>query len=64
MDGGRILVSILPRNLSNEYAQTEKYGFYVLIIGLFLLPMAGIDVIRGYMMWMMTGLSDLMFFLK
>ena len=64
LDGGRILVSILPRDLSNQYAQTEKYGFYILIIGLFFLPMMGIDVIRGYMMWMITGLSDLMFFLK
>lgn len=64
LDGGRILVSVLPRDLSNQYAQTEKYGFFILMFGLFFLPMMGIDVIHGYMRWMITGLSDLMFFMK
>ncbi|MBO5997157.1 MAG: site-2 protease family protein [Alphaproteobacteria bacterium] len=59
LDGGRILVSILPEKLSNEYAETEKYGFYILMILLFLLPMMGIDVIHSYMKWMATGLIEL-----
>ena len=64
LDGGRILVSILPRNASNQYAQTEKYGFWVLLVGLFLLPMFNVDIIHAYLYWMVSGLSDLMFFLK
>lgn len=64
LDGGRILVSILPRDLSNQYAQTERYGFMILMGCLFILPMLGINVIHGYMRWMMMGLSDLMFFIK
>ena len=56
LDGGRILVSILPKKLSEEYAQTERYGFYILMGLLFLLPMMGIDVIHDYMVWMQEGL--------
>ncbi|MCX8501491.1 MAG: site-2 protease family protein, partial [Alphaproteobacteria bacterium] len=33
LDGGRILVGILPRDLSNRVARLEPYGFF-LIIGL------------------------------
>lgn len=31
LDGGRMLISILPRNLSNKVAALEPYGFMVLI---------------------------------
>ena len=64
LDGGRILVSILPKNLSEKYAQTERYGFYVLMLLLFLLPLLGIDIIMPYMVWMQKGLvSSIGFFL-
>jgi Zn-dependent protease len=31
LDGGRILVGLLPRGLAREYAKTERWGGYVLL---------------------------------
>ena len=31
LDGGRIVVSLLPRNLANGYARLEPYGFMVVV---------------------------------
>jgi Zn-dependent protease len=31
LDGGRILVGLLPRGLAREYAKTERWGAYVLL---------------------------------
>jgi Zn-dependent protease len=31
LDGGRIVVSLLPRNLAVSYASTERYGFFVIL---------------------------------
>ncbi|MDI9407975.1 MAG: site-2 protease family protein [Candidatus Pacebacteria bacterium] len=39
LDGGRILVGLLPRDLSNRLAQVEPYGFFIIIGLLFLIPM-------------------------
>ena len=63
LDGGRILVSVLPKRLSEEYAATERYGFFVLMGLLFLLPIFGIDFIRSYMAWMVTGLMEIITFI-
>jgi Zn-dependent protease len=32
LDGGRILVGLLPRGLAREYARTERWGGYVLMV--------------------------------
>ncbi len=48
LDGGRVLSALLPRNLSNKYQESEKYGLFVLIGVLFILPMLGIDVVRWF----------------
>jgi Zn-dependent protease len=32
LDGGRILVGLLPRALAREYARTERWGGYVLLV--------------------------------
>jgi Zn-dependent protease len=32
LDGGRILVGLLPRSLAREYARTERWGGYVLLV--------------------------------
>jgi len=32
LDGGRILVGLLPRPLAREYARTERWGSYVLLV--------------------------------
>ena len=48
MDGGRILWSLLPKKYADLYAETEKYGLFVLFGVLFMLPMLGVDVVRWF----------------
>ena len=48
MDGGRLLWAILPKKYASMYAETEKYGLFVLIGVLFLLPMLGLDVVSWF----------------
>jgi Zn-dependent protease len=49
LDGGRIAVSLLPRDLAMKFAQIEKYGFFILIgllmtgaLGVILSPLIGL----------------------
>lgn len=68
LDGGRILMSILPNKWSFKYAQSEKYGFVILITLLIFLPMFGnllnlnLDVIHIYIRWMMDGMLRMLSF--
>ena len=48
MDGGRVVASLLPRNLSVQYQQSEKYGLFILFGVLFVLPMLGIDIVGWF----------------
>ena len=48
MDGGRLLWSLLPKKLANIYAESEKYGLFILIGVLFLLPMMGLDIVGWF----------------
>jgi Zn-dependent protease len=43
LDGGRVLVGLLPQPWSYRLAQTERYSFVILLAGLFLLPMIGLN---------------------
>lgn len=68
LDGGRILMSLLPDKWSYKYGETEKYGFMLLIGLLIFLPAVGnllnlnLDVIHIYIKWMMDGLLRLLSF--
>jgi Zn-dependent protease len=44
LDGGRVLVAILPRSMGRQLAKMERYTIVLLLVGLFLLPMIGINV--------------------
>lgn len=46
LDGGRVAVGLLPRNLALPLAKLERYGFFILIGLLFLLPWIGREI--GY----------------
>lgn len=48
MDGGRVVASLLPKNLSIKYQESEKYGLFILIGVLFLLPAMGIDIVGWF----------------
>lgn len=43
LDGGRVLVGLLPYPLARRLARVERFTFVILIAGLFLLPMIGWD---------------------
>jgi Zn-dependent protease len=41
LDGGRILVAVLPENLARPVAQLERAGFIIILLALFVLPLLG-----------------------
>jgi Zn-dependent protease len=41
LDGGRVLVGLLPRQMAFKFAQIERYSMIILLVGLFLLPLVG-----------------------
>ena len=48
MDGGRVVASLLPKNLSIKYQESEKYGLFILFGVLFVLPALGIDIVGWF----------------
>lgn len=45
LDGGRVAVGILPSVLAIPLARLERFGMLILLGGLFLLPMVGINLL-------------------
>jgi Zn-dependent protease len=41
LDGGRVAVGLLPKFLALPLARLDRYGLFIVIGGLFLLPMLG-----------------------
>jgi len=41
LDGGRILVAVLPQNLARPVARLERAGFVIILLALFVLPLLG-----------------------
>jgi Zn-dependent protease len=41
LDGGRVLVGLLPRPWGYKLSQLERYSLVILLVGLFLLPLVG-----------------------
>ena len=41
LDGGRVAVGLLPKYFSYRLAKLERYGFFIIIAGLFILPIIG-----------------------
>ena len=41
LDGGRVLVGLLPQPYSYKLSQLERHGLIILMVGLFLLPLIG-----------------------
>lgn len=48
LDGGRIVVSLLPEPYSQKYQESERYGFMILLGLLFIFPVIGINPIRWF----------------
>jgi Zn-dependent protease len=50
LDGGRMLVSVLPRRLAYKLSRTEPYGFVILLVLLF-------TGVLGYVLWPAISLA-------
>ena len=62
LDGGRILVSVLPIKWAILYQSTEKYGFFILIGVILLSQVSGINVIGWFIgtLWpLFAGIVEL-----
>jgi Zn-dependent protease len=44
LDGGRVLMGLLPRRIAIKFGSIERYSMIALVVGLFLLPMVGINL--------------------
>ena len=60
LDGGRVMVGLLPRPLAYQFARIERFGMLILIGFLFILPgvgsMVGLDLnIFAWVMWQPIG---------
>ncbi len=44
LDGGRVAVGLLPKYFSYQLAKLERYGLFIIIGGLFLLPLIGREI--------------------
>ena len=44
LDGGRVAVGLLPKVFSYQLARLERYGFFIIITALFILPLLGKEI--------------------
>ena len=44
LDGGRVAVGLLPKYFSYQLAKLERYGFFIIIVALFILPLIGQEI--------------------
>lgn len=54
LDGYKILTGILPAEMAYNMRILEQYGFMVLLIAIFFLPMVGLDILG----WFVSGPSQ------
>lgn len=57
LDGYRILVGILPPDLAYRMRALEQYGFLILMLAIFFLPMLGLDILG----WFVSSPTQLVF---
>jgi Zn-dependent protease len=66
LDGGRIAVAVLPRSLALPLARIERYGMWILLGAIFLLPTVGraigidLDVFQWLVLRPTEWLSDIL----
>ncbi len=57
LDGGRVLVGLLPLPLARPVARLERWGFLILIAAMFILPMLGrrLGTNLNVVSWLLAG---------
>lgn len=60
LDGGRVLAGLLPPSLARPYYRTERYGMFVLLGAIILLPMIGnqLGMNLNILGWILGPASD------
>jgi Zn-dependent protease len=62
LDGAQILGAVVPARIAPAYESLQRYGFYVLIILLFMLPRIGIDLFALVVQFLIAPIMTLLFF--
>ena len=62
LDGGRVAVGLLPRYFAYQLAKVERYGLYIIIGALFILPILGkqIGVPLKPIHWFIQSVSNIL----
>jgi Zn-dependent protease len=63
LDGAQVLGAVIPARIASAYESFQRYGFYALIVLLFMLPRVGIDlfgllvqnIILPITLWLIAG---------
>jgi len=69
LDGGRVAVGLLPRHISYQLSKLEKYGLFIIIGALFILPLIGnqigisLDPIHWFIQYFSSFLLTIISFL-
>ena len=62
LDGGRIVVGLLPEKLARIWAEIERYGLLIVIAGVFVLPnLLGVDPFNAFLSHALPWAQDLVF---
>jgi Zn-dependent protease len=61
LDGAQVLGAVIPERMTGRYESFQRYGFYVLIVLLFLLPRAGIDLLGFLYQYLIAPIMQLLF---
>ena len=65
LDGGRVAVGLLPAPLAKRYAGLEPYGFFIILLIIFILPLAGqnlgvdLNFFSRFIAWVSGGVINM-----
>lgn len=48
LDGGKVVLSVLPKRWGEYYGETEKFGVFMILAILFIFPQIGLDLIYNF----------------
>jgi Zn-dependent protease len=61
LDGAQVLGAVIPTSMAGPYESVQRYGFYVLIVLLFLLPNLGFDLLGLINSYLIGPIMQLLF---
>jgi Zn-dependent protease len=60
LDGAQVLGAVIPERIAGAYESFQRYGFYALIILLFVLPRVGIDILGWVVQYIIFPVTQLL----